>query len=117
MLVMDTCLYERFQDTIEDIPAKGVLRVVKLQCHMLQNDLARKHTLPLNDVRSIFAFYNFLKCAADGIRIPPVILPMQHISFYRKTVERLIAAEQLPFAAKDQFEEVFHSGFAKAHTS
>jgi hypothetical protein len=84
---------------------------------MLQNDMALKRTLPLGGARSVLAFYNFLKSAAGGVYGASITLPFQHISFYRKTVERLVAAEALPFGAKEQFEEAFSSGFAKAFVS
>jgi hypothetical protein len=103
---------------IDNIPAKGVLRAVELECQMLQHDAVQKRqTLSPEDTRSISVFYNFLKSAADGICIPPRTLPIQHIVFYKKTLERLIESEQLPYEAKEQFHETFLSSFVKAFVS
>ena|ERR1700676_1717061 len=115
---MDSCLFERFMGMINSIPAKGVFRAVELECQMLENDLIQKRqNLSLEDTHSILAFYNFLKSAADGICVAPIPLPIQHIVFYKKTLERLIEAEQLPYEAKEQFHETFLSSFVKAFVS
>jgi len=102
---------------IDNIPTKGVLRAVELECQMLQNDLALKRTLPLGDARSILAFYNFLKFAASGICIASGTLPIQHIGFYNKIVERMIEAGELPYGAKEQFSGTFYSGSLKSFAS
>jgi hypothetical protein len=102
---------------IDGIPAKGVLKAVALECQMVQNDLKRKRTLPIRDVRSILAFDDFLKSAAGGNSVAPSTLPIQHIVFYKKTVERLIEAGILPYEAKEQFHETFFAGFVKAFVS
>jgi hypothetical protein len=102
---------------IDSVPAKGVLRAVALECRMLQDDLARKRNPSRGDARSISTFYNFLKSAAGGTGIAPVTLPIQHIVFYKKTVERLIEAGELPYEAKEQFHEIFLTGFVKALVS
>jgi hypothetical protein len=102
---------------IDSVPAKGVLKAVARECQMVQNDLARKRTLPPGDARSILAFHKFLKSAADGICITPTTLPIQHIIFYKKTVERLIEAGELPYEAKEQFHETLFTGFIKACVS
>jgi hypothetical protein len=111
---MDSCLFERFIAMIDTVPAKGVLRAVELEGQMLQNGLALKRTVPHEDERSILAFYNFLKSAADGICVAPIPLPIEHIVFYKKTLERLIEAEQLPYEAKEQFHETILSSFVKS---
>jgi hypothetical protein len=114
---MDSCPFERFMATIDSVPAKGVLKAVELEGQMLQNVLAFKRTVPLEDELSILAFYNFLKSAAGGICVAPVPLPIQHIVLCKKTLERLIEAEQLPYEAKEQFHETFLTGFVKAFVS
>jgi hypothetical protein len=116
-VIMSPCLFERFIAMIDSVPAKGVLRAVELEGQTLQNDLAFKRTMPLGDARSILAFYNFLKSTVAGIGVEHSILPIQHIVFYKKTIERLIEAGQLPYEAKEQFHETFFSGFVKAFVS
>ncbi|MGH7975076.1 MAG: hypothetical protein ACREDS_09310 [Limisphaerales bacterium] len=99
---------------IDKVPAKGVLKAVELECQMLQNDLARKRTLPLEEVRSILAFSDFLKNASGNVRPAACALPMQHLGFYRKTIERLIEAGELPAETKEQFDKTFSSGLVKS---
>ena len=111
---MNPRLFERFTAMIDKVPAKGVVRAAELECQMLQSDLARKRTLPIEEVRSILAFCEFLKNAACNARAPHCALPMQHLGFYRKTVERLIEARELPSEAKEQFDEAFSSGFVRS---
>jgi hypothetical protein len=111
---MNPRLFERFTAMIDNVPAKGVIRATELERQMLQSDLARKRTLPIEDVRSILAFCAFLKKATCSARAPFCVLPMQHMGFYRKTVERLIEAGELSSEAKEQFDETFSSGFARA---
>lgn len=111
---MNPRLFERFTAMIDKVPAKGVFKAVELECQMLQNDLARKRTLPIEEVRSILAFSNFLKSAAGNTRPSPCALPMQHLGFYRKTIERLIEAGELSSEAKKQFDETFSSGLVKS---
>jgi hypothetical protein len=111
---MNPRLFERFTAMIDKVPAKGVVRAAELECQMLQSDLERKRTLPIEDVRSILAFCAFLKNETRSIRASFFVLPMQHMGFYRKTVERLIDAGELSSEAKEQFDETFSSGFARA---
>lgn len=115
--IVNPCLFERFIAMIDSVPAKGVLKAVAHECQMAQNGLARKRTPSPGDARSIIAFYIFLKSAAGGICVTPIALPIQHIIFYKKTIERLIEAGELPYAAKEQFHETFLSGFVNACVS
>jgi hypothetical protein len=115
---MNLCLFERFMAMIDSLPAKGVLRGFELECQMLQNDLSQKRrTLSLENTRSILTFGNFLKSAASGIGVASSTLPLRNIGFYKQTVERLIEAGQLPFGAKEQFDETFSLAFLKAFAS
>jgi hypothetical protein len=114
---MSVQLFESFSGMIDKIPAKGVFMAIELQRQMVQNDLAEKRTLPLKDAHSILAFCHFLNNAISGIHSVSSALPLQHISFYRKTIERLIAAGQLPFEAKELFDETFSPAFLKATAS
>jgi hypothetical protein len=114
LVIMNPRLFERFTAMIDNIPAKGVVRAAELECQMLQSDMARKRTLPIEDVRSILAFCAFLKKATCSARASICVLPMQHRGFYRKTVERLIEAGELSSEAREQFDETFSPGFARA---
>jgi hypothetical protein len=114
---MSAQLFESFSGMIDKIPAKGVFKAVELECQMLKNDLAEKRTLPFKEAHSILAFCYFLKNTVGGIRSVSTALPLQHISFYRKTVARLIEAGELPFEAGELFDETFSPAFLKAKAS
>jgi hypothetical protein len=111
---MSVQLFESFSEMIDKIPAKGVLVAVELERQMLQNDVAAKRTLPFVAVHSILSFCNFLKHTVSGVDSVSTALPLQHINFYRKTIERLIEAGELPCEAKELFDETFSAAFRKA---
>jgi hypothetical protein len=111
---MSVQLFQSFSEMIDKIPAKGVLTAVELERQMLQNDLVAKRTLPFKAVQSILAFCNFLKNTVSGVHSVSTVLPLQHISFYRKTIERLVQAGELPVEAGKLFDETFSAAFLKA---
>lgn len=110
-------LFVAFSRTIENIPAQAVLRAVELERWMIQDDLAHQRTVPLHEAASILCFCNFLKTAKFGGEIHPSVLPMEHVPFYRKIVERLIEAGELPSSAKGQFDVTFEDGFLTLHAA
>jgi hypothetical protein len=110
---MSIALFESFSGMIDTIPAKGVLTTIELQRQMLQKDLSEKRTLPFAEVHSILTFCEFLKNATSGLRTISSALPIQHISFYRKTVGRLIETGELPFETKELFDATFSPAFLK----
>jgi hypothetical protein len=113
---MSVQLFESFSGMIDKIPAKGVLVAAELERQMVQNDFAQKRTLPLKEVQSILAFCNFLKHTVSGVHSVSTALPLQHVSFYRKTIERLVQAGELPVEAGKLFDETFSAAFLKATT-
>jgi hypothetical protein len=108
-------LFEKFTEMVEKLPPKGVATAVRLERQMLEDDLAHKRTMPIEDVRSIVAFSNFLENAsddADSITRSPI--PIHHIGFYRTTVKRLVEAGELPGEAGALFDRAFSAiGFRK----
>ena len=111
---MNLNLFNKFEKMIAGIPDKGVLRAVELECNMVEDDLGHKRTLPLADANSILSFQRFLKAAASGARVPTTALPMNHVTFYRETVDRLVDAGQLPSDAKERFEAAFSVALQKS---
>lgn len=99
---------------LENLPAKGVLKAVELERQMIKADLEHKRTLPIKEAHSILIFCFFLTSAANGTCIPPIALPFQHVTFYRKTVARLVGEGVLPFEAKQQFDATFSVQFLRA---
>ena len=111
---MGVHLFESFREMIDKIDAKGVLTAAELERQMLLNDFAKKRTMPLKEAQSVLAFCNFLKNVTSDVHTVISVLPIQHLAFYRKTVERLVEAGKLPFEAKEVFDETFSSAFLKA---
>jgi len=108
-------LFEQFRAMVDQLPAKGVMAAVRLQEQMLKDDVARKRTVSMNDVRSITSFSQFLeKALISGVKVPPVTVPLQHLSFYRATVKRLVDEGELPKDASARFDKTFSAGAMKS---
>ena len=107
MVLMSGRLFEMFEEVVERLPAQCVLKAFQLQRQMLKEDVLKKRTLPISEIRSIFAFCDFLESARDSIPMPPVRVPLWHIAFYRGTVIRLIEAGELPDEAITYFDATF----------
>jgi hypothetical protein len=58
-------------------------------------------------------FYEFIRLIQAGSQEKKMISssPFHPMDFYRKTIERLVAAKELPAAAMAQFEEAFRDQF------
>ena len=109
---MGVSLFEHFSVMVEGLPAKAVIPAVELQRQMLEDDLARKRTMPMDEVSSIIAFCNFLENAADAAHVPHATVPIHHLGFYRDTVKRLVHAGVLSKETGALFDTAFSaSGF------
>lgn len=111
---MSLALFDKFAEMVEALPAKAVNDAVQLERQMLEDDLAHKRTLPLETVRSIMAFADFLQNAGDAARAPHVSLPIQHLSFYRDTVKRMVQGGALPYEAGAVFDKAFSAAALKS---
>ena len=100
-------LFERFAEMVEKLPAKAVPKAIQLERQMLERDMAQKRTLPLADVRSIVAFCSFLEEAQNTAGAPKISVPIQHLGFYRQTVNRLVQGGELPAEAAEHFDKAF----------
>lgn len=105
--LMGIPLFERFAEMVERLPARAVISAVILERKMLEEDLAHDRTVPINDVRSIIAFSEFLENAPDKTRLSKAIVPIQHLSLYRATVKRLVEAGELPCECAGLFDAAF----------
>ena len=108
---MDAHLFESFSKMIDCIPAKGVVEAVETQCRMIEDDFAHKRSMPLKTAASILAFGRFLNAAARGENFSSSDVPIHHVPTYRRTVERLVDAGELPVTAQEQFNNAFSGGF------
>jgi len=100
-------LYNVFAATIDEMPAQVIPKALELQRKMLEEDLAGKRTMPMNEVRSILSFCRFMEVVRQGGECLPIAVPEKHFEFYRETVERLVRANILTSQATDQFDLVF----------
>ena len=92
---------------IDAIPVKGIIPALELERRMLADDLVHSRTVAIKDIRSILSFCRFIEAARSGIALSPTVLPPTQTAFYRRTMERLVEAGELPFEAKDQFDATF----------
>jgi hypothetical protein len=97
-------LFETFCEMIDSLPPKAVLKAVAIERFMLEEDLAQGRTVPSDDTTSILTFCRFLGDAARGWLTLSRTIPAGHWTFYGKTVERLVAAGELPRGAQEDFE-------------
>jgi len=92
---------------LESIPTKAVLRVAEKERQMLEDDLDCRRISLTEDGVSVLHFCHFLGAVVLGTDAVPATLPVEHVMFYRKTVERLIEAGELSASAKERFEAAF----------
>lgn len=101
-------LFECFSEMIAAIPARSVVRALARESYMLGVDLVRQRPLMSADVGSILVFARFVSAGGnDQPILTPAELPFKHVAFYQATIERLIAAGELPPVAREQFDRLF----------
>jgi hypothetical protein len=108
---MNSRRFELFKEMVGSVPAKGVLRAIALEEWMIKDDLAHHRDLLVEDIVSISGFCHFLHAARSGETLSHGSLPVEHLPFYQEVVKRLVDAGELPYAAQEQFENVFLSDF------
>ena len=108
---MNWGLFESFCEMLESIPIKAVLRAVDAERKMVEDDLDKKRTEPDEYVTSVLGFCNFLMLAMCGVRSSITTLPPEHRAFYRKIVQRLVDAGELPFEIIVHFDKIFSPTF------
>jgi hypothetical protein len=105
-------LLNHLASTLETIPVRAVLKTLELESHMLREDLLKGRAVSVSEAQSILEFYEFIRSVKAGspVRRTAFASPLHHVAFYRKTVDRLVEAEELPVTAKAQFETAFVEG-------
>ena len=111
---MSARLFESFSGMIDSIPGKAIPRAIELERWMLEDDLEQNRCSSKEETYSILSFCRFIKAVAQGESISPVALPVSHVAYYRKVVMELIEADELPYGAKERFDQTFASGFLRA---
>jgi len=74
---------------------------------MLEEDLAHQRPTPTKEAHSVLSFCRFLRAFKSGLKVSPAVLPPTDTAFYRRTMERLIEAGELPEQAQEHFDEAF----------
>ena len=105
--------FSSFCRMIDRLPVKGIYRAIDAQSAMLVEDFALRRPVPWEEVFSILYFYHFVLAAAVETDISPVMVPVEHLEFYRETLHRLVEARELSETALDRFEAAFASGPAR----
>lgn len=114
---MGSRLFQLFCEMIDGAPASAVLSVAEVERRMFVKDLATGRMLPDAVTNSILSFCTFLRAVATEGRPFSVPLPIDHLALYRNTVERLVDAGELPFFAKELFDETYGESLATVFTT
>ncbi len=102
--VMGHRLFETFYEMVDSLPPKAVMKAVAIERFMLEEDLAQGRIVPSDETTSILTFCRFLGESSHGWLALSRNIRTGHWTFYRRTVERLIAAGELPHEVRDDFE-------------
>jgi hypothetical protein len=108
---MNWGLFESFCEMLDSIPIKAVLCAVDAERKMVEDDLDKKRTEPDEYVTSVLGFCNFLMLAVYGVCGSINSLPPEHCAFYRKIVQRLVDAGELPSQIIPHFDKIFAPAF------
>jgi hypothetical protein len=110
-------LFESFCETIDPLSVKALLRAVEVQHGIIEDDLANRRVAAVDDAQSIASFCAFVVAASRGSAFfcPP--LPLEHCAYYRKIVQRMVEAGELPYDAQERFDLNFSQALFKALTS
>lgn len=98
------------------LPAAVVPKTLELERRMLEEDVEKKRTLPMDDVRSILSFCRFIEASLRGGECLPIVVPADHLEFYRETLERLIQNNVLSADARTYFDRGFSKYTLKLKT-
>ncbi|SRR5579862_1895087 len=111
---MNCGLFETFCEMLESIPIKAVVRAADAERKMVQDDLEMKRTVPDMNVDSVLGFCNFLTSAVAGTHATSPAFPVEHCAFYRKIIQRLVEAGELPVEIVGEFERIFSRALCRA---
>jgi hypothetical protein len=94
--------------TIASVPARAVIKLIDLECNMLESDFEHDRSAASAEANSVLLFRRFVHTAKGGGEMHPVSpLPPAHIEFYKETIVRLVQANELPPSAMEQFDHAF----------
>jgi hypothetical protein len=111
---MNYGLFESFCELLETLPAGEILKTTAAERQRLEDDLARKRVVCRAEARSVASFCEFVAAAVSGAHYSCPDLPVEHCAYYRKVVQRLVEAAELPASARNDFEVNFSQALFKA---
>jgi hypothetical protein len=106
--------FEAFAEMVETISPRAIIAALEWEIPILEKILA--HTRPVApsvEAESILEFCRFVAAARRGMTVEfsAATLSSRQRELYRKTVARLVDAEELPFTAKQKFDQLaFNDG-------
>jgi hypothetical protein len=105
-------LLNQLATTLDKIPVRAIFKTLELESHMLREDLLKGRPVSISEAQSVLEFYEFIRSVKEGApaRKSAFAGPIHHVPFYRKIVDRLVEAQELPVTAKTQFETTFAEG-------
>ncbi|MDR3455839.1 MAG: hypothetical protein P4N60_00215 [Verrucomicrobiae bacterium] len=103
---MKLSLFDSFADMIGTIPVGAILRTLEREQRMIEEDLAYQRPVSLKEAESILNFCYYVEAVREGLPGWAFTLPLppEHLTFYRKTLDRLITAQELPPGARAEFD-------------
>lgn len=112
---MRLSLFESFASMVETMPARAIIPMLERERRMLEEDLDCQRPVPAQEAASILAFCRFIEAARKltPANFPIQNLPARQVQFYRQTVARLVAADGLPYQAKDNFDQLVDGDWLK----
>ena len=110
-------LLDSFCDMLETVPPKAVIPAADAERKMVEEDLATKRTAADEEAMSVLQFCHYLVNAERGLQSSLPSWPIEHFASYRKVVQRLVEAGELPWQVKEQFDFGFSRVLLKALTS
>ncbi len=115
---MRLSLINHLANTLEILPARAILKTLELESQMLKDDLLNDRPIPVGEAQSVLDFYEFIRLIKSGspTKKPISANPFHPMDFYRKTIDRLVAAGELPATAVAQFEAAFRDQFLGGET-
>jgi hypothetical protein len=99
--------FEAFSRSVTTLPTEAVLRALDLEARMLEEDFEKRRSPLFEEGRSIISFNQFVRLVKYGEAMLCVIIPLEHIEFYKETIIRLVQADELPTSAMELFDRTF----------
>ncbi len=101
-------VFKDFTEMVNGLAPETIIKTLDQQCDTLEQDFQQRHAALDDDALSILCFRQFIRMSRKGVVMACAKhLPADHLDFYRKTIARLVHANELRASALEQFEEAF----------